>query len=203
MIGLTGGIASGKTLISAELARLGAVIVDGDTIAREVTAAGSQGLMEISRVFGPDYLNEKGDLKRKELGALVFGDPEKLRLLNAITHPLIRREMEARIQKAGLTGEKIVVLAVPLLFEAKLDDLADEVWVVAAAKDRQLARLMRRDSLGRTAALDRIQSQMPLAEKLARADVVIDNDGEQEDTLAQVRLLWQEITAKAGNKHGE
>lgn len=203
VIGLTGGIASGKSLISAELAGLGAVILDGDLIAREIVAPGSQALREISEAFGPEYLDESGALRRGALGELVFREPEKLRLLNGITHPLIRRELAACVEAARAAGEKAVILDVPLLFESGMADLADRVWVVALSEEKQKKRLMARDGVDEAAAVSRIGSQMPLEEKLKKADAVIDNNGPAEDTLKQARRLWRKTIAEATENHDE
>ena len=203
VIGLTGGIAAGKTMISKELENLGAYLVDSDCIAREVAAPGSQACQDIARVFGENYLDERGGLRRKELGDLVFGDKKKLAQLNAITHPLIRLEIEARLGQAAAQGQPAVLLDAPLLFEAGLEDLCDEVWLVDVTEDRQQRRLMERDGIGEKAARARLQSQLPTAKKRELADVLIDNNGTPEAARTAARRLWQQRLAEVCKSHGK
>lgn len=194
VIGLTGGIASGKSLVSRLLRELGALVIDADQIAREVVEPGKPAYHSILREFGNQVLNPDGSLNRQALGRLVFSDPRKLERLNQITHPLIIAEIQKLLKSYRLLfPEKAVVLDAPLLYEAGLESIVDEVWVVYVDYPTQLQRLMERDGLTREEARRRIEAQLPLEEKVKRADRVIDNRGTPEETALQVRKLWNEI----------
>lgn len=198
LIGLTGGIASGKSLVSAYLRELGAQIIDADQIARRVVQPGGAALREIVAEFGDSLLNSDGTLNRKELGRIVFSDPAKLERLNRITHPRILAEMEMLLEKCRMCGAgRVIVLDVPLLFEVGLDRLVDEVWVVAVDYSTQLERLMKRDNLSEEEARRRIAAQIPMDEKIRRADRVIDNRFAPEETKRQVREIWEDINRTA------
>lgn len=194
VIGLTGGIASGKSLVSAYLRELGAQIIDADEIARRVVQPGGPVLREIVAEFGDAVLNADGTLNRKELGRIVFSDPAKLDRLNRIIHPQILAEIKMLLNKHRKSGsERIAVLDAPLLYEVGGEGLVDEVWVVDVDYPTQLKRLMRRDNLSEEDARRRIAAQIPLDEKVRRADRVIDNRSTPEDTRRQVRRLWEEL----------
>ncbi|NPV28422.1 MAG: dephospho-CoA kinase [Firmicutes bacterium] len=194
VIGLTGGIASGKSLVSRLLRELGALVIDADQIAREVVEPGKPAYHSILREFGNQVLNPDGSLNRQALGRLVFSDPRKLERLNQITHPLIIAEIQKLLKSYRLLfPEKAVVLDAPLLYEAGLESIVDEVWVVYVDYPTQLQRLMERDGLTREEARRRIEAQLPLEEKVKRADRVIDNRGTPEETALQVRKFWNEI----------
>jgi dephospho-CoA kinase len=196
VIGLTGNIACGKSLVLRELAARGAETIDADQVARELTEPGSPILARIVEAFGHDILRPDGSLDRRALGAIVFRDPEALRRLEAITHPAIVAEIRRRVAQS--THPVVVVDAIKL-FESSLASDCDEVWVVTCRPEQQLARLMARNGLSEEEALARIQAQPPQAEKVARADRVIDNSGSIEETRRQVEALWQEVLAKLGN----
>lgn len=199
IIGLTGGIASGKSTVSAYLRTLGATVVDADVLAREAVAPGSAGLAAIVAEFGDSVLLSDGALDRRRLGEIVFADAEARAKLNAIVHPYVRRRMQEEIAAAEAAGKAAIVLDVPLLFEGGLDQMCDEVWVVLAEAEQQLARLQARDGLDEAAARARIAAQWPLVEKAARATVVIDNRGSRSATETQVRTEWQRMqNAHAG-----
>jgi len=192
IIGLTGGIASGKTSVAAFLEQLGAAVVDADLLAREVVEPGEPALQSIVAAFGNAVLNLDGTLNRAALGEIVFSDPAARRTLEAITHPAIRARADqklARFREAGVTTAFYVA---PLLIEAGNAARVDEIWVVYLDRESQLVRLMARDSLGREAALRRIASQMPMEEKKKQGKVVIDNRGSREELEAQVVRLWRE-----------
>ncbi|NPV27589.1 MAG: dephospho-CoA kinase [Firmicutes bacterium] len=194
VIGLTGGIATGKSTVAEILRQLGAVVLDADQIAREIVAPGQPAWREIVDYFGPEVLRSDGTLDRPVLGQRVFADPVARQKLNAITHPQVRAEFErqlARLRQESL--DRVVFLDVPLLIEAGMNDLVDEIWVTAVDEQTQLKRLMERDGLSEAAARQRIASQMPLAEKVKVADRVIDNRGSITDTVSQVRKLWREL----------
>ncbi len=193
VIGLTGGIASGKTIVSNYLAELGAEIIDADIIARKIVTPGSPALKEIAAAFGTDVLNADGTLNRKKLGTKVFNDPQALKTLNKITHPKINALVQQRIKsyKESKKAHNIpLILVAPLLIEAGMQKLVDKVWVVHIDKDTQIKRVMARDKLTPNQALKRINSQLSEQERLKYADAVIDNTGTLEDTKKQVLKLW-------------
>lgn len=195
VIGLTGGIASGKSLVSRQLQRLGAIVIDADQIARDVVAPGGPTWEAITREFGRSIIDNAGSLDRKALGRLVFSDPDKLEKLNRTTHPQILSEIERLMQSYRASNKGIVVLDAPLLFETGLNKSVDEVWVVLVDFQNQLKRLMKRDGLTELEARSRILLQIPLEEKVRQADRVIDNRGTPEETEQQTRLAWQQISA--------
>ncbi len=197
-IGLTGGIATGKSFVSGLLAREGAMIVDADRISHELTQHGGMALPLIREAFGPGVFT--GDaLDRPALAALVFGDQQALSRLNGIMHPLIRAEIERRLRAGAQADVPLMVLDAPLLYEAGLETLCDEVWCTWLPQSTQLARLMRRDGLSRAQALRRIRSQMSALEKRRRADRWIDTRGSMADTEAQaLRLLGELKQRRAG-----
>lgn len=198
VIGLTGGIASGKSTVSRYLAELGAAIIDGDLIAREVVAPGQPALEEIAAEFGAEVLLPDGGLNRAIVGKLVFADPAKLEKLNRITHPRIFEEIKRRIaayRDAGPNGPKVAVIDAPLLIEAGFDALAEAVWLIVVDEETQIKRVMERDKLSREEALARLRSQMPLDEKIAHADHIIENCGSIDTTLARVDMLWKRLTS--------
>ena len=190
LIGLTGGIASGKSLVSRQLQELGAAVIDADRIARDVVQHGTPGWEMIVREFGKSVIGSDGELNRKTLGLLVFNNPTELERLNRITHPLILAEIERLLQKYGSGHESLVVLDAPLLFETGLGRFVDEVWVVTVDYQTQVKRLMARDRLTEQEARQRIAVQMPLEEKVRRADRTIDNRGTRSETERQVKEAW-------------
>lgn len=194
LIGLTGGIATGKSAVATMLAERGAPVVDADLVSREITRPGSPVLAALVERFGPDILTPEGALDRAELGRRVFQQPAELEALNALTHPAIWKELLAQVAEAR-AHHPVVVLMAPLLLEHGADAIVDQVWVVAVHERLQVQRLMERDGFPREEALRRVRSQMPTDEKLARADVVIDNGGTLEGTAAQVEAAWQEWVA--------
>ena len=191
VIGLTGGIATGKSHVSDTLREEGARVVDADRISRALTAPGGAGLPAVRAAFG-DRVFDGPVLNRKALGALVFSDPEKLRTLNGLLHPMIGREIEAELAQAAADGEPLVILDAPLLYEAGLDALCGEVWCTWIPRVTQIHRLMARDGLTRREALQRIRSQMSAWEKRRRADRRIDTWGTLEDSAEQARRLYRD-----------
>ena len=198
IIGLTGGIASGKTSVASLLERLGAAVVDADRLAREVVEPGEEALSGIVAAFGEKVLNSDGTLNRAALGEIVFSDQAARRSLEAITHPAIRRRAEEKLARLQEGGVKEAFYVAPLLFEAGLASRVSEVWVVYLDQETQLERLMARDGLDREAALARIASQMPMEEKKRLGRIVIDNRGSREELEAQVLRLWREEIQKPG-----
>ena len=192
LIGLTGGIASGKSSVAESLERLGAAIVDADRLAREIVEPGEQALAEIMAAFGSGVLNADGTLNRAALGSIVFAAPAARRTLEAITHPAIRRRAEERLARLRESGTETAFYVAPLLFEAGFASQVDEVWVVYLDRETQLSRLMARDGLERGAAELRIASQMSMEQKRSLGKIVIDNRGSREELEAQVLRLWRE-----------
>ena len=193
IIGLTGGIACGKSTVAAHLAQQGLTVIDADALSRQVTAPGGEALAPIAETFGAGVFTEDGQLNRKALGEIVFSDPQMRRLLEGIIHPLVQRKTVQAIREAGQQGQKAVVLDVPLLFETGMDALCDECWVVALDSEVQISRLMQRDSLSRAEAEKRIASQMSQEEKIKRANVLIRNNRPLEQTLSEINGLLRDL----------
>lgn len=192
ILGLTGGIACGKSTVARMLVSRGARLVDADQIAREVVLPGSPALDEIASRFGPGVIQADGTLHRKKLGEIIFRDPEARKALESITHPRIRAIMRERMERYHREHPSgLVVVDVPLLYESGLDKMFEEVMVVYIPQELQIERLMQRDGLSREQAESRIRSQMPIEEKKRRADYVIDNSGDLAETEAQVEEFWQ------------
>ena len=192
-IGLTGGIASGKSTVGAMLRQMGAVVIDTDLIAHEVTAPGSGAVMEMSRRYGSDIVKDDGSLRRDVVGKIVFSDPVEKKWLESLLHPLIRAEAEKQAQAAFEAGQRVVVLDVPLLFESGWNGKVDEIWTVYTPQAIQEVRLQRRDGYTDSEIADRLASQWPIDEKAKRADVVIDNTGLPESTRRQVEVAWNAV----------
>jgi dephospho-CoA kinase len=200
VIGLTGGIGTGKSRVSQRLRELGAAVECSDEIVRELQSPGGRALAEIAEAFGREYLTRDGALDRERLGALVFSDPTARRRLNGIVHPLVYGELRARAEKHRAAGRPLVVLDIPLLLEGRRPGdtrggiTYDAIVLVYARESTQVERVIARDGLSREAALARVRAQMPIDEKRALADVVIDNDGPWEETLRQVDALYARVT---------
>ena len=190
VIGLTGGIACGKSMISAYLAQKGIPVIDGDLVARQIVEPGTKGLAQIVDTFGAEYLHADGTLNRAMLGSRVFADKEALQQLNAITKPLLLEAFKTQIN--ALQAHPMIVLDVALLLEDHdYKELADQVWVVTVSPGQQLARLMKRNSYTAEEAQNRINAQMSNEERIQYVDAVIDNNGTMSETIAQVeRLLY-------------
>lgn len=195
-VGLTGGIGAGKSEVSRLLASYGAVLIDADVIAREVVEPGTAGLAAVVAEFGADILREDGALDRPRLGGIVFGDPARLRALNAIVHPLVR-DRSGELEAAAGT-ESVVVHDVPLLAENGLAPLYDIVIVVDASPRTQLDRLVRLRGMSEDDARARMSAQANREDRLAAADFVIDNDGPLEALEPQVRKVWDTLVERAG-----
>lgn len=193
IIGLTGGIASGKSTVSGILSTFGAYIIDTDKIAREIVEPDEAAWQEIVKCFGKTILLPDRQINRKLLGEFVFENPEAKTRLEQITHRRIKEKVTAEIEKARKQSNTIVVLDVPLLLEAGWQEMVDAVWVVYVNETTQLARLVRRNSLSPEQAKARIKAQMNLKEKCLYADVIIDNDGDSENTRQQVLTEWQRL----------
>lgn len=201
ILGLTGGIASGKSTASAMLRERGARIIDADVIAREVVEPGQPAHADIREAFGEAVFHDDGTLDREALGAQVFGDANARARLNAITHPRIGQRMMQRANEARASGLSWVVYDAALIVENGIHEWLDSLIVVACSEQTQIARLMARDGIDAEAARARIDAQMPLADKLAVADYVIDNDGTLDQTRQQVAALYDEVDRRVA-EHG-
>jgi dephospho-CoA kinase len=191
IIGLTGGIASGKSTVAAILRELGVPVIDADLLAREVVQPGQPAHAAIVAAFGADILDPDQSINRPRLAGLVFADQEARRRLEAITHPAIRRAAEEKLLALESSGARVAVYMAPLLIEAGATSRVDEVWVVYVDRETQLERLLRRDDMSREEALARIDAQMPMEEKRLHGRVVIDNRGPREETERIVQQLWE------------
>ena len=192
LVGLTGGVGSGKTTVAAILRELGAEVVDADEASHAVYEPGTPGFAAVVRDFGPEYVRN-GRIDRKALGELVFKDPGALRRLNAIVHPLVREWMAERTAEALARGADVVVQDVPLLFENKLEGLFPTTVVVWVPREVQVERLVSGRGFTPERAREVIAAQMPIDEKRSRATNVIDNTGTRESTRAQVERLWEAL----------
>jgi dephospho-CoA kinase len=196
LIGLTGGIASGKSTVGKRFAELGAVVVDADVLAREVVEPGTPGLAEIERVFGPSVISPDGSLNRPALGAIIFADSDMRAQLNAITHPAIwKRGKELFAAAEADDPNVIIVYDVPLLAEAAEDRpmTFDRIVVVQADAATRIERMVNQRGMSREEAERRLRAQASDADRLKLADVVIDSDGTLEHTIEQVDTLWAEL----------
>lgn len=199
VIGLTGGIATGKSSVALFFTERGIPVIDADQLARDAVLPGSPALDQIVSLFGPEMLTHDGLLDRKRLGALIFSNPVKRRQLETILHPEIRKRAEELISQAAEAGHQRLIYMAPLLIEAGATDRVDAVWVVTVRPEIQLERLMRRDGISREQAELLIGSQMPLSEKERFGSVVIDNSG----TEAQTRMVLETVWAKETGSSNE
>ena len=187
-IGLTGGIASGKSTVSAELRRQGVPIFDADQNARDAVAKGSKGLALVAEAFGSEYLTDAGELNRPKVSELVFHDKQALKTLEGILHKIVWENAESFLKTQRELGAKIAVLDVPLLIETGWHQQVDKVWLVAVSRRQQIERAMLRSGMTEAEVVARIDAQMSLEEKEKYADVVLDNSGSLEHTLAHVQV---------------
>ncbi|MCI0438627.1 MAG: dephospho-CoA kinase [Chloroflexi bacterium] len=190
VIGLTGGIGTGKTQVSKILQELGATVINADLLGHEVYRPHTEGWQEVVESFGEGVLAPGGEVDRRKLGAIVFSDAEALKRLNAITHPRIFRLAQERLAEIERQGREVAVVEAALLIEANWTSIADEVWVVISDEDAVVQRLKSRNSMDESAIRARIRSQMPQEERVSHADVIIDNSGTLEDLRGQVEKLW-------------
>lgn len=207
VVGLTGGIGTGKSTVARLLAGLGALVIDADAIVHELQAKGTPLLAQIAEAFGPAILRADGSLDRERLGQLVFADPAARRRLGELVHPAVGLEMLRRLEAAKASGAPLVVLDIPLLLEGRdargadpgrartASDLVSEVIVVYAREEQQIERQMARDGSAREHATQRLRAQLPIEEKRKLADFVIDNSSTPEETERQVRELYAKLIA--------
>lgn len=193
VIGLTGGIASGKSTVSNMIKEMAITVIDADVEARLAVEKGEPAYQKIIAEFGDDILLPSGDIDRQKLGSLIFHNAEKRLLLNGIVHPEVRKRMNNQVEAARMREEQIIVLDIPLLFESKLTHMVEKTILVYVDRDIQLKRLMERNDLSLEDAEARIKSQMPLSDKVALADAVINNNGsitESKKQLIELLTGW-------------
>ncbi|CAM4441678.1 MAG: dephospho-CoA kinase [Paenibacillus macerans] len=192
-IGLTGGIATGKSTVSRMLVQRGAALIDADVIAREIMEPGHPVLAAVAKRFGQAVLHPDGTLDRKKLGEIVFADPERRKALESLTHPAIRAEMKQRLDALEAAApRRLVVADIPLLYESGLERFYERIMVVYVPRDLQLARLMERDGLSRDEAERRLNAQMDIELKKERADILIDNSRGLDETERQIDEFWRD-----------
>jgi dephospho-CoA kinase len=196
VVGLTGGIASGKSTVARMLGELGARIVDADLVAREVVEPGQPAYRDIVEAFGGGVLQADGSIDRKRLGAIVFADAEQRKRLNGITHPRIAEATQRKMAAFAAAGEPLAIYEAALLVENGLHHALAGLIVVACDEKEQIARILRRDGLSEEEAQKRVRAQAPLADKIAAANWVIDTSGPLDQTRAQVEKVWTEIRGK-------
>lgn len=192
VVGLTGGIASGKSTVSNLIREKGFTIIDADLEARMAVEVGEPAYNDIVSYFGEDILLDNNEINRARLGEIIFNNEEKRQKLNNIVHPDVRRRMFEKRQKAIENGEKLIILDIPLLFESKLTGMVDKVLLIFVDEETQLKRLMERNQFTKEEALSRVKSQMPLKDKVAISDAVIDNNGTIEETKLQLNNILKE-----------
>ncbi len=199
ILGVTGGIATGKSSVTDLFRKRGVPVVSADALAREVVLPGSSALSAIVQRFGNEILASDGTLNRARLAELIFSDHAARTDLNRITHPAIARLAETTLAGLVQAGAEFIVYEAPLLFEAKAENRVNKVLVVTAEPIEQKKRLMRRDGIDAATADQRIAAQMPMAEKIRRADFLIDNSGTPDETALQVAALWRELAVSFKN----
>ncbi len=195
LVGLTGGIGSGKSTVADLLRKRGAVVLDADDFARAAVVAGSAGLRKVTERFGPEVLGPDGELDRRKLASIVFADPAALSDVEAIVHPEVRRMFADGIQE-NLDGQRVVVLVNPLLIEMGTHRDCDIVVVVSASVDTQIARSVAR-GMDESDVRARIAAQLPLAERAQAADVLIDNESTLDELEDEVDVLWHQLQDRA------
>lgn len=195
-IGLTGGIATGKSTVVKIMQEFGVSVINLDQISREILTKGSEGYWQVLEIFGQEILDSSENINRKKLGKIVFNNVEKRNVLEAITHPLILKKMDEKIDFLKSVGEKVVVVEVPLLIETGMMDQFDQVWLVYIDKAIQKKRLKERDFLSENEILQRINAQMPLEEKKKYADFIIDNSSNRDELKEKLRKIWREIECR-------
>ncbi len=193
VIGLTGGIASGKSTVASMLAELGAVVIDADKVGHEAFRPRTEAWNRVVGAFGKGILGQNDEIDRSKLAQKVFNDPKALKKLNRIMHPLMHRIVEQRIEALRCQGTEVVVLEATLLIEAKWTDLVDQVWVTIAPEARVIERLCTQKGFAEEQARARIKSQTPIAQRAKKADVVIGNDSDINALRKKVKELWKKL----------
>ena len=200
VIGLTGGIGSGKSTVSQFLAELGAVILDADKVGHEAFKPGSEIWQQVVTAFGKQIVASNGEIDREKMGKIVFGNSEARARLNRIMHPPMYDTVKAQLEEYRRQGVNVLVLEAPLLLEAGWISLVDEVWVTIASEATVLKRLAERTGLSEQESLARIRSQLPSEERIKHADVVVDTDCDLDELKAKVKKLWQELNRRKSQK---
>ena len=198
VIGLAGGIGTGKSAVSRILEKLGAVVLDADRFGHEVYLPNTDGLREVVAAFGEDVLLASGEVDRRALGGKVFGNPEAMAKLNAIAWPRIRQRISEGIEEQRREGTQVVVLDAAVLIEAGWTDAADEIWVVTAPEAHTIQRIQSRNNLTEEQVRARMSSQMSTEERVKHADVIVENDGDLEDLQRKVKALWEDRLVTKG-----
>lgn len=192
-IGLTGSIGTGKSTVSKLLRERGIAVIDADLLAREIVKKGQECLNDLKNVFGNQVLTIDGELDRKKLGQIVFSDDSKLELLNSVTHPHIRRRIKAQMNELESKNNKVIVLDIPLLFEAKMEDLVDIILVVFAKEEIQIKRITERDNCTQEEAMRIIKAQISQQDKISKSDYTIDNSGTIEELKEKLNGFLEKI----------
>ncbi len=192
-IAITGGAGSGKSTVARMFGELGAPVLDADAAAKDAVAVGTPAYEELRCLFGAEYFNPDGELNRAKVSQLVFTDPEARQRLNDIVHPRVARELQERVKELAQQGADLVMVEVPLLFEAGSEAAYDRVIVVYVDPEDQIRRLKERDGRGAEEIAGILSAQWPLADKAVRADDVVDNRGSLDETRRQVEAIWEKI----------
>jgi len=200
LIGLTGGIATGKSTFARALRQLGVPVIDADQLSRAAVAPGTAALAEVVRLFGPEVVAPDGELDRKRVAATVFGDASARARLEGVIHPAVRQAMRREAERLAAAGHAFAFYDVPLLYEVGLDEELTAVAVIWAPRAAQLQRLEQRDGFSRAEAEARLAAQLPIDEKAARADFVVANDGPLVDLPEKARALLADLRAGVGRR---
>jgi dephospho-CoA kinase len=195
-VGLTGSMGTGKATVARFFARLGARIIDADSIARQVIMRGTKTWRKLIEVFGQDIIGSNGHIDRRRLASIAFREMSNVRRLNSIVHPPVIEEIDRQLKRAGEEGSAVVIVNAPLLFEAGMEDTFDAIIVVTCPHEEQVRRCRERNGLSVEEIERRLLAQMPLEEKVKRSDYVIANNGSREDTEKQVAKIWNELIIK-------
>jgi len=198
VIGLTGGIASGKSLVSEQLAEKGAAVIDADKVGHSAYLKDTPTFAKVVEAFGEDIVGDDGEVDRKALGGKVFGDPEARRRLEGIVWPAMRAMMEEQLEELRAQGTEFAVLEAALLIEADWTSLTDEVWLVSVSPETARQRLYERNGLSAEDAESRIRAQLTNEKRREYADIEIENDGTLEELRAAVDAAWDELTSRVG-----
>lgn len=201
IIGLTGGIATGKSTVAEMFKQSNIPVIDSDIIAKQALEIGTACYKKVVKTFGTDIKLPTGHINRKKLADIVFNDKEKRGLLNSIVHPVVREEIEKKIKQYRVMGDKCIVVDVPLLFESKFDSMMDKIVVVYASPEQQVVRCMERDKIDRESAISRIKAQMSIEEKAKQADYVVYNDTSVLDTKDQFNKLIKKFKCNKKSVH--
>jgi dephospho-CoA kinase len=200
VIGLTGGIASGKSTVSRMLSELGAVVIDADKVGHEAFRPHTEAWRKVVAAFGKSILGQNEEIDRSKLAQLVFNDPKALKRLNRIMHPLMHRIVEKEIESLRHQGVEVVVLEATLLIEAKWTDLVDQVWVTITPESAVVNRLVSQKRFTEEQARARIKSQTPIAQRAKNADVVIENDSDMNTLRKKVEALWRKLQSTENSR---